>query len=74
MRVSFIKPWSSVDLAIEVLEIFMAARRMSDTSMIYSLAMILVSHGGMTRPAETEIWEPLSWLKGRLLTWSNVTF
>ena len=52
----------------------MAARSMSDASLIDSLAMILVSHGVMTRPAETEIWEPLYWLKGRLLTWSNITF
>ena len=74
MGVSLIKTWSSADLAMEVLENSMASRRMSDAYLIDSLAMILVSHGGMNRPAKTEVWEPPSWLKGRLLTWSNVTF
>ena len=53
---------------MEVLENLMADRRISDASLIDSLAMILVIHGGMKRPAENEIWEQLSWLKGRLLT------
>ena len=69
MEISFIKPWSSADLAMDVLEYSMADRRISDDLLIDLLAMILVSHGGMTRPAEAEIWDPLSWLKGRLLTW-----
>ena len=59
---------------MKVLENSMATRRMSDALLIDSLAMILITHGGMTRPAETEIWEPFYWLKGRQLTWSNVTF
>ena len=52
----------------------MVYRMISYASLIYSLSMILVSHGVMARPAETDIWKPLSWLKGRLLTWTNVKF
>ena len=69
-----INPWSSADLAMKVLENSMATWRMSDALLIDSLAMILITQRGMTRPAETEIWEPFYWLKGRQLTWSNVTF
>ena len=73
MGISFIKPWYSADLAMEVLENSMSDRRMSDASLIDSLATILISHGRMTRPADTDIWEPSYWLKDRMLTWSNVT-
>ena len=69
-----INTWSSDDLDMDVLEYSMDDRRMSYDSMIGFLEMILVSHGGMTRTAETESWETSSWLKGRLLTWSNVKF
>ena len=55
MGVSLIKPWYRADLDMEVLENLMAGRRMSDASLINSLARILVSHGGMTRTADTEI-------------------
>ena len=52
----------------------MSSIRISDALIIDSLTMILVNHGGVSRSDKTEIWEPFSWLKGRMLTWSNVTF
>ena len=57
MGVSFIKPWYSADLAMEVLENSMDARRILYALLIDSPMMILVSRGGMNRPYETEIWE-----------------
>ena len=74
MGISLIKPWSSADIDMDVLEYSMTARKMSDASLIDSLAMILVNYGGMTRPADIDIKEPSYWLKGKLLTWSNVMF
>ena len=56
MGISSIKPWSSADLAMDVLEYYMTARRMSDASLIDSLAMVLVSHGVMIRLSDTDIW------------------
>ena len=55
MGVSLIKPWSSSDLDMELLENTMDARRILDASLIDSLVIILVIHEGITRPNETEI-------------------
>ena len=74
MGVYLIKPCFSDDLAMEVLENLITAKRMSDASLIDSLAIILVSHGGIKSPDENDIWDPKHLFKDRLLTWSNAMF